>query len=101
MDKSNLQEFLEAANYECREYSGRGMFGKKCLAIRLVNMGIFIHDIVRQATTDAFDTTDDALRNSDKRLRDIANALGTMQLDNLGHDQIAYFPSVQFVRSDE
>lgn len=28
-----LQEFLEDADYETRPYSGRGMYGKKCLAV--------------------------------------------------------------------
>lgn len=31
--KSQLQEILENLGYQVREYSGRGMFGRKCLGI--------------------------------------------------------------------
>ena len=99
MSKSNLQEFLEDAGYECREYSGRGMYGKKCLGVLIPVIGIFIHDVVWQTSKVCIgDGTEDEARNY---MFDVANALGTMQLDNLGHDQIAYFPSVQFVGEDE
>jgi hypothetical protein len=33
MEKHRIQKILEDNGYECRSYSGRGMFGKKCLGV--------------------------------------------------------------------
>lgn len=83
-----LQVFLANTEYTVSYYSGRGMFGKQCLAVTDVsNLGTFIADVYAAAT-------------DCKYCDDVFNALRQMKTDSLGMGMVVYFPNVTFEKVD-
>ena len=78
-----LKDIIEAAGYKTRSYSGRGMYGKECLAVSLrdVSESEFYADLVEKTNGS------DALR--------VAKALRNMRTDSLGRGIVLYFPSIE------
>ena len=84
MDSKQLIKTLRKLGYDCRSYSGRGMFGKQCVGFTCPADGwkkllLQIADIKEQDTR--------------KGLADIFQGVCT---DNMGRDIIMYFPAVEF-----
>lgn len=78
-----LKDIIESAGYQTRTYSGRGMYGKECLAVSL-------HDVSEQEFyADLIEKTD----GSDAK--QVSSALRNARMDNLGRGTILYFPSIQ------
>jgi hypothetical protein len=85
--KSNLQTIIEDLDYECRSYSGRGMFGSSCLAFEI--------DDLSQLLQLGYDIAEYASENN----LDVSYSLGKARWDNMGHDYIIYFPGVEYHES--
>lgn len=95
MDKETLIECLEALEGETidriiPDYSGRFMYGKKCLGI----------------TTDsewetAISIAKWLFNNYPDEAEDILNALKDCRYDSLGRKTVVYFPSIQFGYDEE
>lgn len=76
-----LKEIIEAAGYDTRSYSGRGMFGRECLAVSIdVSESEFFSDLI--------DVTDSS------NIRIVSDAMRNVRTDSLGRGTILYFPSV-------
>ena len=88
MSKSELQCAIEDAGYECRSYSGRGMMGKECLAVRITGtVGFLVADLIGIAYT--FDN------------EKVADEIRCMRSDSLGKDDIiVFFPDVAYASED-
>jgi len=86
MEKHILQELLENGNFECRSYSGRGMYGKECLGVVCKNerqvISKIIEALANESINDHFDVSD---------------AFSEFYKDNLGSNTIVYFPGIKFV----
>jgi hypothetical protein len=83
---SQLQKMLEASELgDVCSYSGRGMYGVKCLAISGVELGPLISFIVEAAS-------------KDKPSRDTLEALENIKQDSLGMGKIYYFPDVAYLK---
>lgn len=96
-EKTALQELFENNDIKFRSYSGRGMYGKECLAV----------------TTDQFDgdnpvatvveivqlMLDDVTCNSDRN--DILDDLRRSYMDSMGRSNVIYFPHIKIVVEDE
>jgi hypothetical protein len=84
---SNLRDFdLE---FEVREYSGRGMYGKNCVGFttdRPYDLLIALVIILKDLTED--DTYDD--------LPDADDLFGSVAMDSMGLSSIIYFPGWEF-----
>lgn len=95
-NKSRLQIFLEETYEGCvMEYSGRGMYGKKCLAVTLDTPrecapATLAAEIIRSAHS--FDGAD---------LSDIADLMENIHVDNLGKGSVCYWPGEEFVGDEE
>ena len=98
MDKSPLQQMLEDAGFDCQDYSGRAMFGRRCLAMVLDagRLGSLIQALM------------EACLNSDPDGGDEYDAMGKaaqqaryMRWDNMGMDMVYYWPDVPYVGDDE
>jgi len=73
MNTQDLIDALEAENYEWTDYSGRGMYGRHCVAVK-------INDI-----TDLYDLG-----------RDVGNIWDNApRIDNLGKRFIVYWPNAK------
>ena len=84
MTPETLKDIIEASGYDARSYSGRGMYGKKCLAFDT-------DDSTFEVVANLFDTvidTDDA--------GDFINMLRKTKTDSMGRGTVFYFPSIAF-----
>ncbi len=86
--KSKLQEIFEAAEFNVRSYSGRGMFRRECLAITTdLDLGQ-----VFAAVLEGVQGNDDTM--------EIQEAFQNMRTDQMGLGSVIYFPDVQFGTED-
>lgn len=78
--------FFEAARNvsEVRDYSGRGMYGKRCLAIEVARGNVLelAADLMEEVHEDNIQALADVFRNA--------------RTDSLGLDEIVYFPEVEW-----
>ena len=84
-----VQSVFEEAGYNCRSYSGRGMYGEKCLAITLdrdTSIGQFVGDVLFAAGSVGEDGVFDIL----------ADAFHDMKTDDMGLGSVCYFPGVPY-----
>jgi len=84
MDKTPEQEIVDIVgyNYHVREYSGRGMYGDKCL-------GIVTDDIIKCVV-------DVMLECSEENRIDIGEMLRGGVTDSMGRSEILYFPKIEW-----
>jgi hypothetical protein len=81
-----LQQLLEEMGVEgLREYSGRAMYGERCLAI-VGELGAIMAAIVSACLR--------RLDMSETAKADIEDAMGDLRVDAMGRDSVVYFPSV-------
>ena|SRR5271166_2425024 len=106
MMKHPLQTILEDAEYEPQAYSGRGMFGQKCLGVvvrkssggigtMFANVIKGLHDDI-PSSMDVEQFTSRELDNLDTKFDDVASAFENMITDNMGLDIIVYFPDISY-----
>jgi hypothetical protein len=94
--KSELQNAFRVAGYDCRSYSGRGMFGKYCLGITTedscvtVLLNILEHKELIAKFSDNF------------QLKIMLEAFSQFKTDAIGKtDTIIYFPSISYFENEE
>jgi hypothetical protein len=86
MDKSRLQAILEEAfGEQVRSYSGRGMYGRECLALDTDKEAGEVFVAVLEAIEGEHDTTE------------LQNAFQDMRSDQMGMGRIFYWPAVAYV----
>ena len=95
-DKSHFQELLENAGYKCQTYSGRGQYGKYCLAVITDHsIGQFIANII-----ESLEYIDE--RNLEETIDEAEEIFPSMKTDNMGKDKIViYFPNAEYVDDEE
>lgn len=85
-----LQEIFENAEYKCFSYSGRGMYGRKCLAVYYSgSVGSLFAAVLDSYTP-----------NPECNKANMIEAFEQMQTDNLGRDMVAYFPNIEYVENE-
>jgi hypothetical protein len=98
---SSFQKMIEDLGYETRSYSGRVMFGKKCLGITLdrdQSMGELMGDIMNSFAGHAAKGSTYKLADA---LEVAAKAFRDMRTDSMGLGTIVYFPGILFDDTDE
>lgn len=91
-----LQKLIENdGRFECRKYSGRGMYGKSCLGV-IISRGesfgdLFAHIIEGMEYFDVDGLTKE----------DLIMGIQTMEYDSMGMDTIVYFRKVPYMESDD
>lgn len=90
--KHPLQRMIEndcEIELSLREYSGRGMFGAKCLGI-VGDLGTVVANLIATALYTEIDEKEE-----------ITNALGGISFDSMGRsDSIVYFPGVPYTPTE-
>lgn len=84
-----LQTIIEDSLFTASSYSGRGMYGKKCLAIRIdrdQGVGSLFANVLECCSPNDIVKIADAFRN--------------MKEDSLGMDSIVYFPGIEYIEED-
>lgn len=95
MKKSALQIALENIGLEPRSYSGRGMYGKKCLGVVVSSENR--HEIT-EAIIDATVTFAEAGEYGE--IDELKRALRRESQDNMAYDTIVYWPGVEFTENE-
>lgn len=102
MIKSHLELLKEAifqAGYEFRvDYSGRGMYGAKCLAIDCDSPVKCLVDIFKALR--AMDRVGQRHDTPSFAVTTILEYLGTGKVDSMGMGQILYFPTIEIEATD-
>lgn len=79
-----FQEYLEDLGYNTRAYSGRGMYGRSCLAVTVDDEPLTVAwDIARSASEDE---------------QELLPA--NICWDNMGRSSVVYWPQVEFSEGD-
>lgn len=87
----NLQELLYAADFEVFSYSGRGMYGKSCVAIRCSSVASGLMQIF-EAILSNYDNDEDRW--------EALEVVQRLSSDKLGYDTVLYWPNVEFDRCE-
>ena len=90
MEDKQVREAIVGAGFPVRDYSGRGMYGKYCLAVECSREDPpekMLLSIIGEYTYTA-DNLDD--------VRELAEALKDCQTDSLGRDAILYWPQIEW-----
>jgi len=86
-----LQEIVEDAGFETQSYSGRGMYGKKCLSFNLESgeneFDAFLS--IAEAIQSYVESHDDGLE-----LEDITPHFMGARSDSMGLGTVIYFPDI-------
>ncbi len=96
---STFQQILVQAGFEVQSYSGRGMYGKRCLAVTgkgdTLNV---VANIVVEVTNHILDnlSTDEMVG----ALQEMKAAFCKVRTDSLGRDSVVYFPTIEFVEEE-
>ena len=89
LDTDGFREIIEDAGYDTRSYSGRGMYGKECLAYEVpARDEIYsVACIMEQACS---------VLDGDSKIDDVKKAFRGAVTDNMGRDDIIiYFPKFE------
>lgn len=86
-EKTRLQEIFEENGENVRSYSGRGMYGKRCLGVALTE-GACLGGL--------FASVLGCLNEDDLSDICLLEAFEDMQVDSLGKGSIVYFPRIDF-----
>lgn len=81
-----LVQAVEEAEYETRSYSGRAMYGERCLGVDCDNPARAAVRIARALVSLC----------EGSELEEILEAMEDAKTDSMGRDAILYFPSIAF-----
>lgn len=87
--KSTLLDLVERSHHNTPyAYSGRGMFGKKCLAVDIDTTPVRFFADLLEVLVDGGDEGD--------QTESLIEAMRGAQTDSMGLDTVVYFPSVHY-----
>jgi hypothetical protein len=95
MDAKKLIELIEdSGDYRAQSYSGRAMYGKNCVGVRIrrdKSVFEFVADLLE--TVDAHSDGEDELSDN---ISEVASVLRRARTDGMGLDTILYFPRIEW-----
>ena len=91
MEMKLLKTLIEAAGYEAYSYSGRGMFGRKCVGLTCSDVNTAIADLF-EAVFDGVGDYDECMEVHSA----LCDALRSSAQDSMGYDRVLYFKSVEW-----
>lgn len=92
-DKSSLQLALEACDYSTSSYSGRGMYGKTCLATVTSDPPWRVTARTVAAYVDLFHGPD----GSTEGVTEFAEEVSEARTDSMGMELVVYWPEIEYV----
>lgn len=87
-----LKDLIEAAGYEARDYSGRAMFGDRCLAFT-----------TEQGTSElrAFADMIDETAGDLEQIEVLSKAMRNARVDSMGLGLVIYFPAFEYDEQED
>ena len=100
MELKMLKALIEAAGYDAYSYSGRGMYGRKCVGLTCPDVNTAIADLFDACMSQ--DMEDD--EHADEHIKSVSQVMeehGALcevirhsRYDSMGMDKVLYFPRV-------
>lgn len=87
-----LKDAIEYIGFEARSYSGRGMYGRTCIAM-------VIDDNAMQALTRLISTLYE--ENGEDNVEWLLEDMENVQTDNMGLGTVVYWPDIAWEDEDE
>lgn len=84
---SDIKQAFEAAGYEPRSYSGRGMYGKECLGVSGDSALEIVLETIETVASQAGDT---------ETIAEFVADLLDVRTDSMGRGEIVYWPSIKW-----
>ena len=97
-------ELLEHAGYEPQSYSGRCMYGKRCVSVNIdrgVSAAKVAAEVMREAVSQTLDNAPDDMIADEltDRIDALASVLSETREDSMGG--VVYWPDVKWEKSDD
>ncbi len=93
MNLSDLKQIIEDAGFDARSYSGRGMYGRKCLSFNLEReeneFDAFLS--IAESAQSYVESSDDGFE-----LEDVTTYFMGAKSDSMGLGTVIYFPNVEW-----
>jgi hypothetical protein len=87
--KTRFQIVIEDAGFECMDYSGRAMYGKRCL-------GVSLDESVQLFTAKVMAAGLAGFGGEDEDLSDFVDIFESSSTDQLGLGQVIYFQDIKY-----
>lgn len=97
MNFNEIKEVVEDAGFDPQSYSGRGMYGRKCLSFNLdrdENVVDAILDLAEALNSHVQD-------NPEIEFEDAIQEFKGAKSDSMGLGSVVYFPSIEWEEDDE
>lgn len=108
---SMLKEWASAIDMRPYSYSGRGMFGKRCVGITVEQYGeinsafSLQHALIKEALNGVMDGITEEDGDYQSAANDLLDAMDEVvkgiRTDNMGHDTVVYFTTIEWVEDEE
>lgn len=105
-----ISQAADGTDIEVREYSGRAMYGKQCIAIvgEMSQMLCLIASVIQNAHTEAFDAalhadSDEEKDDACELTGDVADVISNIldyRTDSMGLSTVLYWPGVEWVEPE-
>lgn len=99
---NEFKEILEDNGYDVYSYSGRAMYGEKCLAFDFD--GSIIAQVAQLSTeilNYCYDNYDQSVDEFSNKAEDFFDLLSTGKTDNMGLGTVIYFPEIKWSKDWE
>lgn len=99
MELKQLSALIEAAGYDPYSYSGRGMFGRKCVGITCPDVNTAIADLFEAVFEVDIEDVDNEEEEYEARMsahNALCEAIRKSASDSMGLDKVLYFKSVEW-----
>jgi hypothetical protein len=95
LDKETIEDFKDILDqeFDTYSYSGRGMYGEKCLAITISREAS-----IAGVTAQIMYSFDYEFKND--RLNDLVSIFERSKTDDMGRDTVMYFPNIEWIWDD-
>ena len=99
-------ELLEQAGYEPQSYSGRCMYGARCVSVNIdrgVSAAKVAAEVMREAVSQTLDNAPDDMIADEltDRIDALASVLSETREDSMGLGGVVYWPDVKWEKSDD
>lgn len=100
MQFEKILDIIENAGFEPQDYSGRAMYGNRCLGITCDNPVSMIAKILSEALQ-TLSSEPLSIDQVVSEFEDLARQLESPRMDNMGLDIIVYWPHISWEDNEE
>lgn len=96
MEFKELIQLIKDAGYEPYPYSGRGMYGHRCVGLTCHKIQEAIADLFETCMNQDMDEFVKSVNQVMQEHQELCQIIKDSQYDNLGFSEVLYFPTVSW-----